>query len=237
MFNSINNIPPSIQDFYEEVDVDGVVGVKELPRYDLKSWDFVELVKSRGNTEFTIYCINKACESERWQFHDEYIEWLEGEPKQLDGRYKVVDEDGLPLYDFKEEHAAWASHEPVDTSTDAGVKVVEFNSENAVSTRYTSIYKTLPITLSSGVSTEIDIGVGKDGVLGIDNVKDAVAAFTAGMEVTGGTYWIMADNSVELVTIDDLNQVIIDFNTRKQEVFNAYGLWRSGDRLTPFTYG
>lgn len=234
MFDKLEDAPLPIRDLYREVEGEvGVITTEELPRYDLKSWDFVDEVKNRGNHDFTTYCINKACESERWQFHDEYIQWYNSTPDKADERYSLVNEDGLPLHSFEDETLLWASQEPVDTSTDPSEAVSGYNRELAINSRYGAIYQTLPIILSSGVNTFVDIGVGKDGVLGIDNIKDAVMSHQAGHEATE-VYWIMTDNSVELVTVSDLQGMVVEFNKRKQFVFQQYGLWRQGDCLHPF---
>ena len=45
----------------------------------------------------------------------------------------------------------------------------------------------------------------------------------------------MSDNSVATLTIEDLNQIIVDFNMRKQDIFTAYGQWRAGDKQEAFT--
>ncbi len=108
-------------------------------------------------------------------------------------------------------------------------EVSTYHSELAINTRYDAVYA----PLAAG-DNFIDIGRGKDGVLGIDNVKDTIMGHDSGMEGVGSVMWIMADNSVMELTIDALRQIIIDFNTRKQVAFTAYGQWRESDRLTPF---
>jgi hypothetical protein len=233
MFDKLEDIPLPIRSFYYEVTTGDVTAIEELPRYDLKSWDFVEEVKRRGNSEFTVYCINKACEQERWQFHDEYLKWFNASPTEADERYSLVDEDGLPFHSFEEETSLWASQEPVDASTDPSESISGYNRQLAIDSRYDAIYRTLPIILSSGVSTSVDIGAGKDAVLGIDNIKDAVMSSQSGHEATE-VYWIMTDNSVELVTIGDLKNMIVEFNKRKQLIFQQYGVWRQSDCLQPF---
>lgn len=233
MFDKLEDIPLPIRDFYHEVITEGVIAIEELPRYDLKSWDFVEEVKKRGNNGFIAYCINKACEQERWQFHDEYIKWYNSSPDEAGERYSLVNGEGSPLYSLEGVASIWASKEPVDTSTNPTEKIAEYNKELAINSRYDAIYRTLPITLSSGVSTSVDIGAGKDAVLGIDNIKDAVMSSQSGHEATE-VYWIMTDNSVELVTIGDLKNMIVEFNKRKQLIFQQYGVWRQSDCLQPF---
>lgn len=233
MFDKLEGIPLPIRGFYHEVSIEDVITVEGLPRYDLKSWDFVEEVKKRDNSEFTIYCINKACEYERWQFHDEYIKWYNSSPDEADERYSLVDGGGLPFHSFEEETSLWASKEPVDASTDPSESISGYNKQLAINSRYDAIYRTLPITLSSGVSTFVDIGAGKDAVLGIDNIKDAVMSSQSGHDATE-VYWIMTDNSVEVVTVNDLQNMIVEFNKRKQFVFQQYGVWRQSNHLSPF---
>ncbi|CAH9011791.1 putative DUF4376 domain-containing protein [Vibrio phage 168E36-1] len=108
-------------------------------------------------------------------------------------------------------------------------EVFDYHSELAINTRYDAVYAPLAVGESF-----IDIGRGKDGVLGIDNVKDTLAGYDAGMTGIDAVMWIMTDNSVMELTINDLRQVIVDFNTRKQVAFMDYGQWRETDRLTPF---
>ncbi|AUR98971.1 hypothetical protein NVP1259O_09 [Vibrio phage 1.259.O._10N.286.48.F4] len=107
--------------------------------------------------------------------------------------------------------------------------VAEYHSELAIETRFDAVYA--PLETTHGL---IDVGRGKDSVLGIDNVKDAIAGYEAGMVSIGSVMWIMTDNSVAELTIADLRQVIIDFNIRKQVTFMQYGQWRETDRQLPF---
>ncbi len=109
------------------------------------------------------------------------------------------------------------------------IEIAEVTLPAAISTRYDKVYSVLPLTLESGVITSMDMGKGRDGVLGIDNVKDAIMAHDAGMELTDEVYWIMSDNSVEIVTLTDLSNVVIAFNVRKQQIFHSYATWRAGD--------
>lgn len=236
MFEKLEDVPLAIKEFYHElVTEDGNTVVGELLRNDLKSWDFVELVMSRkGKFEFIKHCINKAIEAEKWQFHDEYISWLKDSPDPEAEKYALVDKEGVPLHSYDDDFALWESLEPVMVVTDGNAKLREYNANTAISTRYEAVYAILPITLVSAIESTIDVGQGKDGVYGIDNIKDAVTAYNVGMTSTGTVLWIMADNSVQELTLVDLNQVIIDFNERKQNVFNAYSTWRNGDTLTPF---
>lgn len=110
------------------------------------------------------------------------------------------------------------------------VGIDEHYSTLAIDTRYQAVYAPLPLGDSF-----IDVGRGKDGVMGIENVKDALLAYDSGMESTGSIMWIMTDNSVSTLTVADLKQVVIAFNIRKQDTFMAYGVWRETDRQTAFT--
>ena len=217
----------------EYVDINYVV---EKPRYDLKSWDYVEKAL---NYEAKINGIYKACEAEQWAYNDEYVEWY-FRPEPVRAR----NEDGTLIGDNPEtpENEAWengftpemydAQLEPVNTATDPTPVIAELHQELAIQTRYDAIYDVLLI--GKGL---IDIGAGKDGVLGIDNLKDTLAAISLGMDTTNGVQWIMADNTVVVLEVQDIEEAVVKFNTRKQAVFTNYGLWRSGDMLTPFTVG
>lgn len=103
----------------------------------------------------------------------------------------------------------------------------------ALPTRYAGVYSVLPITLESGVKTGIDVGRGKDGVLGIDNIKDTILHLQL-VDNPGTVFWIMSDNSVAELTSKDLRNALVAFNTRKQQVFKGYSEWRSGDKQVAF---
>lgn len=59
-------------------------------------------------------------------------------------------------------------------------------------------------------------------------------AYAVGAPEDSPVQWIMSDNSVVDITLADLGNILIQFNLRKQGIFNSYSLWRSGDKLTPF---
>lgn len=102
--------------------------------------------------------------------------------------------------------------------------------ERAIQTRFNAVYA--PLETTHGL---IDVGRGKDGILGMDSIKDAVAAHSSGLTEVESVSWIMSDNSVVTLTIADLNQIIVNFNLRKQAIFTAYSEWRSGDKQKEFT--
>ncbi len=104
------------------------------------------------------------------------------------------------------------------------------NESAAINTRYEAVYE--PLSTTHGL---IDVGRSKDGILGFENIKDVIAAHGAGLTSVESVDWIMADNSIATLTMEDLNQVVIDFNLRKQSIFEQYGAWRAGDKLEAFT--
>jgi hypothetical protein len=109
-------------------------------------------------------------------------------------------------------------------------EISDYHSEIAIGTRFDCVYA--PVMTQHGL---IDVGEGKDGVFGIENVRDALSAYSVGMGGVDVVMWIMTDNSVAELTIGDLKSVIVDFNTRKQVIFMGYGQWRETDRQLPFT--
>lgn len=195
--------------------------------------------------------------------HDEYLSWKDDheqwevdQPTELIGEDEVLlPEPERPVVDISDQRAVYEKvTRPFDTTlfnqegftveyndesfyqitiptivSKPTEEIASYHSELAVATRHNAVYAPLPFG-----DNFIDVGRGKDGVLGIDNVKDTIAGYAAGMTGIGSVMWIMTDNSVEELTIDDLNQVIVDFNTRKQLVFMEYSQWREGDRLTKF---
>ena len=109
-------------------------------------------------------------------------------------------------------------------------QLISENESAAIQTRFDAVYA--PLDTVHGL---IDVGRGKDGILGMENIKDAVAAHGSGLTEVESVAWIMSDNSVATLTIADLNQIIVDFNMRKQTIFTAYGEWRAGDKQEAFT--
>lgn len=204
-------------------------------RTDLMTWTHVSsVINSEAIFEYVVYCINKAVEREKWGFFDTYIEWQAIAPDSSNTKYLEVDEDNSPLYSYAADMVSWAANEPTPYITDANLKIAEYNADKAIQSRYNYIYAKLWVELSSGTEGYVDIGAGKDGVLGIDNIKDAVMANTVGAPEDTPVQWIMSDNSVVAVTLADLGNILMQFNLRKQSIFNSYSLWRSSDKLTPF---
>ncbi|CAH9012948.1 putative DUF4376 domain-containing protein [Vibrio phage 501E54-1] len=108
-------------------------------------------------------------------------------------------------------------------------EVVEYYSQLAISTRYEAIYA--PLLVGNHL---IDIGKGKDGVLGIDNVKDALSGYDAGITDITSVDWIMKDNQLVSLDLKDLQKIVVDFNVRKQKIFTEYSEWRLTDQTTPY---
>ena len=212
--------------------------VAERERWDLKDWSYVEQAK---NYEAKIHGIRKVCEAGDWAFFDEYVAWMITEPLQEQflvwtptDPINPVEGDGEYVYDqdaFNAACAEWQTLEPVNTSPDPDTYIRELHAGMAIGTRHDAIYDTLVIDRGP-----LDMGKGKDGVLGIDNLKDTLVAVDLGLDPSNGVDWIMADNTVENLSLEDIKNAIRDFNARKQAVFTQYGSWRSGDQLTPFSF-
>ncbi|CAL9955009.1 hypothetical protein VPHD292_0006 [Vibrio phage D292] len=191
-----------------------------------------------------------------WQ--EEYLTWETEKPTELVGEEEVlVPAPERPVIDmanrravyeqlnqsydtvlFHHEEVAVEFNDELFTATSIPVLIdndpkgiAEHYAEKAISTRYNSVYA--PLETTHGL---IDVGRGKDGILGIENIKDTAVAYDAGLNHVDSVAWIMADNSVVMLTIDDIKQIIVDFNLRKQVIFNAYGAWRETDRQAPFIY-
>ncbi|EMI4329308.1 hypothetical protein V6465_003476 [Vibrio cholerae] len=92
---------------FEEVDV-----VCEINRSEIKGWDDVELVitKHKGERDDLIALfVDLASSAEQWQFHDEYLAWLNNKPsiQSID-----VDEGDSEQDALEKAIALWESYEP-----------------------------------------------------------------------------------------------------------------------------
>ncbi|AUR97361.1 protein of unknown function DUF4376 [Vibrio phage 1.238.B._10N.261.52.F10] len=203
--------------------------VVEKPRYDLKSWDYVEKAK---NYDAKMYGIHKACEAEQWAYHDEYVEWyFRPEPK------RAQDENGQFIGDDPEtpENEAWengftpemyaAQPEPINTSTEPEPIIEELHQELAKQTRDEAVKEN--ISMFGGEWQVRD----KDMI----NVQDAIdEAEFLGLPPEATEPWILADNSIRPTTALELKQIKSARAQHKSSVFAAYAIWREGDKLTPF---
>lgn len=148
--------------------------------------------------------------------------------EQIDLTLSVI--SGEPTITYDDE--TFVKHIKPTTSTKPKEEIAAINGKAAIVTRHEAIYSNLPTAKG-----DIDVGQGKDGIYGISNIMSAISAYNTGMmgpvlEVN----WIMSDNSVVTLTIEELNQISADFSLRKQQVFNAYGEWRASDMQTPFKF-
>lgn len=148
--------------------------------------------------------------------------------EQVDLSLSVI--SGEPTITYDDE--AFVKYIKPTTSPKTKEEIAAINGKAAIVTRHEAIYSNLPT-----VKGDIDVGQGKDGIYGISNIMSAISAYNTGMmgpvlEVN----WIMSDNSVVTLTVEELNQISVDFSLRKQQVFNAYGEWRTGDMQTPFQF-
>lgn len=67
----------------------------------------------------------------------------------------------------------------------------------------------------------------------IKNIYAKISSF----DLSGSTdsvNWIMADNTVQSVSVDDLKAVAIAFDSRKQDIIDRYITWRSAEEITAF---
>ena len=74
--------------------------------------------------------IGFALETEDWEFHDSYLEYLAIEPQADDPKYleEVPDSDPVEyVYDYTSDHAAWVADAPVQ---DADVTVAQWKMDN-----------------------------------------------------------------------------------------------------------
>lgn len=79
--------------------------------------------------------------------------------------------------------------------------------------------------------------MGKDGIRGIDRLKCVMSEVSIHPEKADDIInWIAADNSVVELTYQDVTALISAFNTRQQELFNQYSVWRAGDKQTAFEF-
>ena len=133
---------------YDYTDIDGterigqrlvpvyedVTYIVELPRSDLKSWADVELVKQRGRVPVVTHFITKACESDNWAAHDNYIEWLEKEPLADDEKYlltTLVDDVETLVHSFTDDTTTWQAQEPTVALRDANPLITAYATEQA----------------------------------------------------------------------------------------------------------
>jgi len=233
-----NGEPVMKEEEYEYIDEEGnlVIGTRlvpeyhdvnytvEKPRNDLKGWDFWKLAKKY---EVKIYGIEKACEAEQWQFHDSYIDWLKEEPQEDDEKYLLQDEEGNFLYSFEEDHSQWLTKEPVNEATDPATVIAPFHEELAKVERDETISSNI---LVHEVYWQVDKA-------GRDNMQNTIDhALRNQLPVETQCNWILADNSIIETTYPELQAVLDAYTVRMGDIFNAYSLWRAGDKLDRFTF-
>lgn len=108
--------------------------------------------------------------------------------------------------------------------------VAHYYSNLAQQTRLDAEYDLLPFR-----DKFIQVGVGKDGVKGIDRLvgvmnEVAINPHKADEEIN----WIASDNSIIELTYDDVKGLISAFNVRQKHIFKQYAEWRDGDKQEPF---
>ena len=134
---------------------------------------------------------------------------------------------GNPIYTYDD--ITYTTTITPNTEPKSNEDIIKYHEELAARTRTVKIHDLL-----AWDDTFVDIGAGKDGVLGITNLKDTLLAIDLGADTTNGIPWIMYDNNVRILMPDDIRALVLAFALRKGEVFTAYGMWRASDKLTPF---
>ncbi|NNN44718.1 MULTISPECIES: DUF4376 domain-containing protein [unclassified Vibrio] len=229
-----NKIPESYTYFDEEGvertgerlvnEYESIIYLVEKSRHDLKTWGFVEQVKLRNNYDFTRYCIEKACEAEEWLFHDDYLEWLNKEPKKEDEKYLVEDKEGELVYNYEDDLATWKSLEPVNNATKVNDVLVNWHQELAKITREQLTES--PIVVN-GFTWQVD-------KIARDNINECIAYADRNNLDNYSVSWILADNSVKETNLAELKAVIDAYTERLGYVVNKYAEWREGDKLERF---
>lgn len=69
---------------------------------------------------------------------------------------------------------------------------------------------------------------------GIANFNAAASTAHLSDDETGSVNWISSDNSIHELNYDDIKQIILKYNARKQSIFEKYTLWRAGDMSEKF---
>lgn len=100
--------------------------------------------------------------------------------------------------------------------------------------RYAATYAIIEVEIESGQLCAFDIGKGRDGVYGIQNINDALMSLMLGDDPTAIFNWMMADNSEHPVTLNDLKAVAVEFNLRKNKIHTAHRDWRATDKDVSF---
>jgi len=71
---------------------------------------------------------------------------------------------------------------------------------------------------------------------GRDNMRNAIeTAHRKELPVDTTQAWILSDNSIRYTTVAELEEVLNQYTLRIGEIFMSYTLWRSGDKLLPFS--
>ncbi|MCG6233119.1 hypothetical protein [Vibrio furnissii] len=194
----------------------------EKPRRDLKTWDFVEQVKLTGGYDFVRYCLEKACEAERWLFHDDYLEWLQKEPNEADERYLDSNSD-LLSFDLEQ----WQLLEPRNFATQLADVLIDWHQSLAKTYRDHLVERDIDL---HGVQWQVN-------KFGRDNMNEAISyAERNNLPDSTKRQWILSDNTIRETSIDELKAVLNAYAERLNAVFTKYSVWRETDKLLPFYF-
>ena len=128
MFESLSQVPEPIKHFYEEAEIQESVIVQLKTKGRIESVERLKLFVERGVDEHIKGAALGVINAEAWQFHDDYIDWLNSEPKEPEllrdeaGLY-VKGEEGNDVYidgytpeQYQEDLEQYKASEPVEVA-------------------------------------------------------------------------------------------------------------------------
>lgn len=122
----------------------------------------------------------------------------------------------------------WITEAKLTTVADKVLKVQKTNEDAAKATRDAYIESDI---LYDGSLFQVDSK-------GRDNMRNALEISARdGRDPSTSRGWILADNSIRIVTAADLGNVLDLYTERMDAAFTAYAIWRASDKMTPFVIG
>lgn len=187
-----------------------------------------------------------------WQ--EEYLAWEMEKPTELIGEEEVlVPAPKRPVIDMANRRAVYeALYQAYDTNLFHHTEeLVEYDDEAFTATAIPVLIDNDPVEVAEYHSALAKVVrdealTSNIEVFGVmwqvrtqdrDNINEAINKGirnqTDGSETR---YWILADNSVRETTLSELGQIMDAYTARMDDIYLQYGIWRSSDKLTPFTY-
>ncbi|MBM7070873.1 hypothetical protein JQC92_02305 [Shewanella sp. 202IG2-18] len=127
MFETLNDIPQPIAEFYQETEAELGLVVELKPKGRIESLERLSLFIERGVDEHIKDAAKAVLNGEKWQFLDEYLFWLHSKPSEPellrdDAGLILTDENNNQLYvdgitpeRYQELLANWQNSEPQHT--------------------------------------------------------------------------------------------------------------------------